>query len=294
MKTLHLSVPSKTFLLGEYVVLEGGPSLILTTEPRFQLTVNKSNDDDTLFSIDPNSPAGKLLTRDFDFYRHYSLHFNDPYKSLGGFGASSALFLLLKAMKSHIESTPLNDDDLLEDYIELAWDRVSIAPSGADLIAQKHGGFCYYHKSTKETKTFSWPFSELGYCLIHTGNKIATHTHLNQLSQVDTQELRETVLKALNEVELHHSLEFMESISHYGNTMNKLGLVCNNTVEMIAQLLCCPYTLTAKGCGALAADVIVLFYDKNNQNALIEWLQEYNYHVIKYGLEVSPGLKVVH
>lgn len=35
--TIALSAPSKTFLVGEYAVLRGGPALLLNTSPRFRL-----------------------------------------------------------------------------------------------------------------------------------------------------------------------------------------------------------------------------------------------------------------
>ena len=61
MRYSKTECPSKTFLVGEYAVLTGGPALVMTTPPYF------SSDSD-------------------GFY--------DPYDGLGGFGASGAKFVL--------------------------------------------------------------------------------------------------------------------------------------------------------------------------------------------------------
>ena len=42
-----LSAPGKTFLVGEYVALAGGPSIVLATEPRFELRVYSDGCDPT-------------------------------------------------------------------------------------------------------------------------------------------------------------------------------------------------------------------------------------------------------
>ena len=69
MATYHLSVPSKTFIVGEYIALKGGPTLILSTNPRFELKATSSNPyfSDIEKLAHPDSPAGKLIRKDRDF-----------------------------------------------------------------------------------------------------------------------------------------------------------------------------------------------------------------------------------
>ena len=78
---LQLSVPSKTFLLGEYVALNGGPAIVLCTAPRFELRVEKNSSHAKYENIHPQSPAGKLIAKN-SFYQKYDLHFIDPYHGL--------------------------------------------------------------------------------------------------------------------------------------------------------------------------------------------------------------------
>jgi len=58
---MRISCPSKTFLVGEYAVISGGPALLLATPPNFSWDIEG---------------------------------FFDPYDSLGGFGASGAEFVV--------------------------------------------------------------------------------------------------------------------------------------------------------------------------------------------------------
>ena len=84
----ELMVPSKTFLLGEYVALKGScPVLVLTTEKYFKLFVGlNSAQKIDVQGIHMESPAGKLIKSNVDFYKNYAIKFIDPYPSLGGFG----------------------------------------------------------------------------------------------------------------------------------------------------------------------------------------------------------------
>src|SRR5690606_39000184 len=105
--------PSKTFLLGDYLSLLGGPALLLNTEPRFQgllesiqPTVKSSAIADKIQAIEPypgihpQSPAGKFLQRHASDFADCNLTFFDPHQGAGGFGASSAQFLMVYALWS--------------------------------------------------------------------------------------------------------------------------------------------------------------------------------------------------
>ena len=43
MNIIEISCPAKTFILGEYAVLDGGPALVLNTAPRFVCRIQKIN-----------------------------------------------------------------------------------------------------------------------------------------------------------------------------------------------------------------------------------------------------------
>src|SRR3990167_4806167 len=108
-KDLNFQIPAKTFLLGEYVALQGGPAMILTTTPCFEVGVG----DLEIQAIHPDSPAG-LCWRDSGIPGE--LFWYDPYEGIGGLGASSAAFLgaYLCSVSNHQQS--LNQDALLAAY----------------------------------------------------------------------------------------------------------------------------------------------------------------------------------
>lgn len=282
------TVPSKTFFLGEYVALKGGPSILLSTEPRFKLTaIHKEQTDNK--GIKSESPTGKLLAKHAELFRNYSIHFEDPYKGMGGFGASSAQFIMLYALIQQLQSLKVDDVELLKVYERMAWKGVGIPPSGADLIAQLHGGMCFFYKAKKKLTSFSWPFAELDFALIHTGNKLATHKHLENLADFNPSALEAIVQQGLVNIEQRDSQGIIHTINSYTRTLLSLGFVAQRTEELLKQIATCPEILAAKGCGALGADVILMLFTRKNQKNVIDWCKNKGLNVIAYGHEVAKG-----
>lgn len=291
---ISISVPSKTFLLGEYVALKGGPALILSTELRFELiATNQEHEASKSQDIHPESPAGKLIAQNPDFYQHYHMRFIDPYQGLGGFGASSAQFVMVEALKHHVQSTEIQDVELLKGYEKVAWDGKGLAPSGADIIAQRHGGLCYFHKVENKVQIFSWPFTDLDYCLIHTGNKLATHQHLKQLTTINTSYLEEIVHGGVTSLEKSDSKRFIEAINQYAQALQSQGFVAKQTQKILQHLSSNPEILAAKGCGALGSDVVLILFNRSRKKNVISWIKQKNLHVIVYGHHLAKGLEIV-
>ena len=95
--TLHMSVPSKTFLLGEYSILNGGRALLINNEPRFSCSLVPTEDSKGAQGFSQLGAAARLL-QDIDL-SGYSLHFQDPHEGQGGFGASGAQYIFAYAVK---------------------------------------------------------------------------------------------------------------------------------------------------------------------------------------------------
>lgn len=288
---LQLTAPSKTFLLGEYAVVQGGPAIIMSTSPRFQLTATNECKA-TLLGIDPLSPGGKLVEKYNNDFAGYAIEFTDPYHHLGGFGASGAQFILLYALREYLKNKnqPIDVITLLNEYNSLAWDGKGLPPSGADIIAQKYGKICYFHKNKQIIETFLWPFPDLAYCLIHTGYKLATHYHLAQLKKIPTEKLEKVVLKGRKSIQQIKTDLFIESIKDYAKLLAEQGLVTQETQNILNQLNANGDVLAAKGCGALGADVILVITRQQKIKNLIEWLKNQKLNVIVYGNRLAAGL----
>ena len=92
MEQHSFSSPGKVFLLGEYAVLDGSEAILAAIGPRFELLEVDDSDSETFAG---ESPMG-LLCR---FARRlganeFSWKFSDPHAGAGGFGASTAQFIL--------------------------------------------------------------------------------------------------------------------------------------------------------------------------------------------------------
>lgn len=296
---LYLTAPSKTFLLGEYVALQGGPTLILTTPPDFALAVKQTSEKKPLIfeGISELSPAGKFLLHYADLFKDNHLIFHDPHHGLGGFGASSAQLLVVKILKTLLTEFSLNVscelNQLLADYWRFAWDGEGIKPSGADVVAQLQGGISYFYKEKNQLTTLEWPFPDVNYYLIHTGHKLATHLHLKELTFLATQRLADIVFTGLQHLQTKNAAGFIQCIEEYSQAMQSHGLIVENTINLLSLLKTCPYVLAAKGCGALGADVVLVLAGCEEHDNLLAWFAERQLHLIASGNKAGAGLQLI-
>lgn len=223
--SFHLQIPGKTFLVGEYLALAGGPSVVAMTRPCFEFSWTAIEKQSTQplelqHAFHTDSPAGRLLG---ELYKKrpdcsdYRITFHDPHFGKGGLGASTAEFIGAWAFEQWLLSKKLEnraDDTARREFVEVLpnhrnevvpmWssDRVGSGRfrdlldryfqyvnvgSGADLVSQVAGGIAVWDGVQDHMRRFSWPFSDLSMTLFKTGRKLATHEHL--ASSVENQRL---------------------------------------------------------------------------------------------------------
>ena len=271
-----VSVASKTFFVGEYAALQGGPSLIAATKPRFFAVFDRSASTKALSAFHPESPAGR-------FWRSvglcgWSTDWQDPHFGSGGFGASTAQFAAALALNdcANGESRLVKCrawTTILQMYRECAWSGVGLAPSGADLVAQIEGRLCAFDGLNNSATSSDWPFTDLDFALIRTGTKLATHDHLQgraaALAPID--QLRDMARAAITALDAQDKFSFCAAIEAYGSTLAASGLVAERTQIILASVRAALGSdlLAAKGCGAMGADVILLIFAKD-ANARID------------------------
>ncbi|WP_133130976.1 hypothetical protein [Legionella yabuuchiae] len=260
------SIPAKTFLLGEYAVLADSAALILTTSPCFEVRVL---DKPTLLGIHPESPAGKYWQ---DFTSTQGICFYDPYHSLGGMGASSAQFI--GAYLSTLDSKEFNSSALLKAYFNYAWNGVGLRPSGYDVLAQISWGCSYLNKTNKAVYSYPWVFEDLSFILLHTGHKLPTHNHLQEVGLPDNLDrLKKLVVMGKEAFDSKNSQLLIEAVNAYAQTLSEFNLVAPHTLELVRDLMTQPEVLAAKGCGAMGADVVVILISKAAQQDFCKKLQ---------------------
>lgn len=300
--TLTLSVPSKTFLLGEYLALGGGPSIILNTAPRFELNVTNLNPGrgETTTPFAPGSPAGRLLARLAGEHsinlNEVAFQFHDPHRGAGGLGASSAQFALLYA-RSQSQQGLVPDlvwPEILAVYRECAWNGEGQAPSGADVVAQLTGGVCWFDGQNHVAERLSWGFASLSFTLVRTGFKLATHEHLMQVPAPRYQGLRECVALGKAAILDRRAQPLIEAVAQAGVLLDQAGLVAEATRGLLAEIKAyLPRVLAAKGCGAMGADVILLLHERSEQAAIRSWVEHRGLSICGREQELEmEGLKI--
>ncbi|MFO2978716.1 mevalonate kinase family protein [Legionella pneumophila] len=269
-------IPAKTFLLGEYAAIAGEPAILLTTNPCFALTLTENA---KLEGIHPKSPAGLWWQK--NQCHPFGLSWQDPYHGQGGLGASSAQFLACYLATCSLQEITPRLNHMLEAYYQSSWSGLGLRPSGYDVIAQSQQGCVYIDKQKNQVNSFSWPFKDLSFLIIHTGNKLATHHHLQEVtlpSQIDY--LASLVIKAKEAFDLAHSHHLIQCINLYAQKLTELNLVSQHSLPLIQSIKFYPETLAIKGCGALGADTLLILTDKRDLQSLKDKVQDQNWLIL--------------
>ncbi len=294
---LVFSIPGKTFLLGEYLALHGGPTLVALTHPNFELIAKKKGTG-SLGTIHLDSPAGKFISAYSDYFAEFDLEFKDPYQGKGGFGASTAQFLGVYSLWLYKEAHQQDMEKLfdlkhlLDAYNKVAWNGQGFAPSGADLVGQLKGSLTFFEKKKGLLSVASWPFMDLEFYLIHTGNKLATHEHLRALTDFDDTGLEKSFAMAKRSFETHQSELFVEAVNLYAMNLQALGFTCEPTLKLLGEMRKLSGIKAIKGCGALGVDVLFAVVAKDQSQELKMYCQKNNLSIVSSHQQISAGLQV--
>ncbi|MBC7371985.1 MAG: hypothetical protein H7326_10490 [Bdellovibrionaceae bacterium] len=270
----------------------------MASKPRFELSAksmsngNSAGQTGGLSGIHLDSPAGLFVREHSEFFSQYELQFRDPHEGRGGWGASTAQFLSVYALKQWPESRglesiePLSISALLEDYWKHAWNGTGHRPSGADLVAQYKGGLTLFEKRSGLVSTFRWNFADIDFALVPTGEKLATHEHLRVLADFDSSSLELAMKQIQNSLRSYNVEDFVAGVRANAHALQELNLVAPKTQQRIAEFLKKPGVLAAKGCGAMGADVILVVYLKK-QTADTEFANYVGSKDLSLGLDVQ-------
>lgn len=282
-------------MLGEYVALDGGPSLLLSTSPRFQLIVRSGVGESRVSSQPwhPESPAGRLAARHAAEIAKWSFEFQDPFAGRGGLGASSAQFVLLYAFLNDW-TAPLDLKALLAEYRECAWNGEGTPPSGADAVAQLTGGVTYFDGRSFSAERLAWPFPEIGFSLIRTGAKLATHEHLREGTLAPHSTLRTIVLEARKAFETADEMRLIEAVNACALVLRQSGLTAPTTTDLLDQMRDNHELFwAAKGCGAMGADIVAVLHPRARAGDVERWAKGRGLEVCGTQDALTSGLEVL-
>ena len=294
MKKLCVSFPGKTFLLGEYAVLKGGPALLVNTAPRFCFTLQrlsvkkKPGEKSFLTKIPAESPAGQFLKKHPHLTKQWEVSALNPYKNTSGFGWSSAQFNFLYWLNKYLSGKTLKSEQKQLMYLRQTYQKLyfkGLKPSGADVLSQWAGGVCAFFQKPFAVKTYShWPFKDLNFFLIHTGCSLETWRHLSRKKNFEYSKLMRTAQEGIHCFQAKDKEGFIANIEHYAGDLEKQKLVHKNTLQVLKKIKKNPFVLTAKGCGAMGAEVIALFFHLQDKQKIKKYLSSL--------CKVQPKLKV--
>lgn len=264
---IAFEIPSKTFVVGEYLAIQGTASMVLATEPSFFVKAIG----DQLYGFHEKSPAGQLR-KDLNLSSFgYSVF--DPHEGRGGFGRSTAEFLSVY-MHDLVNKgvTDITGDILqnLEEFVGLYQRSCGpdYKPSGADLVAQVCGGLCWYDGMNFNSEQLVWPFPGYDIYIFHTGKKLATHEHLQDLKKIDLRSLIPILIAARTSIDQANLKVFCESVNYYYDALDELNLSDKVIHESILKLRKNSEVLAAKGCGAMGVDTVLVIAEKSNENKI--------------------------
>lgn len=261
--------PAKTFLLGEYLALLGGPAILLTTTPSFHFQILDVLEFRKRSVFHPLSPAGRFLAQ-HPLPQTYV--FTDPYSGIGGLGASSAEFL--SACYGYYAATEQPFPEPLE-ICNIYQTCIDTPASGYDILAQiQPPGCVFIHKEKAILEHFEWPFKDIGYILVHTQKKLKTHEHLRDFCTPNGIEaLLPIAQNAYHACKTGDAPEFIHAIQTYHEGLEALGLIAEHTQMLIQHILSYPHVQTAKGCGAMGADTICILASTQHISTLAQQLR---------------------
>lgn len=259
---MKATFPSKTFLLGEYAVLQGGPALLLGHPPLFAASLEEGVPPSLPFHAE--SPAGKWAAA---HPPPGKLSFRDAHGGKGGFGGSGAEFL--SAWASALgDGVPAG----AEPHAIFAWSAwedfrtLGGSGSGADILCQAFGVnraepfFLHADLAARSLTELFPPRTGGQLSLFHTGRKLATHEQANPAA-LPLAELNELTARARESLEAGLFRGFAGCLSAYGEKLAALGLQAPHTAAALAGLKSLPGVLGAKGCGAMGADVLAVAHE---------------------------------
>ena len=288
----YISFPSKTFLIGEYAVLEKGPAVLVNTHPRFCFSVKKGKNKN---DFHPHSPAGQWLKLHPKI--QCSIESFDPHNSQGGFGFSSAQFSLVYLLgeileKDYIlEKGSLPEVNLLQmwtDYRNLNFK--GYRPSGADVVSQWIGKICLFSSDPFSVNSIDWPFKELDFFLLRTGVKFNTWEHLKKIDRGDFSVLSEMAKRAVFNIKRGDAENFILALDEYSSYLEKKSLVHSKTVLFLNKVRKIKSVITARGCGAMGAEVVAVFFDPKNRLKVNSALKEQ--YIVAGGENLTCGINI--
>jgi len=287
---IQIKIPSKTFLVGEYVALNEGSALLLNTSPEFSYTIEETKGSENRNIFHKNSPSGKFYSQNIDLFNKYNFTFDDPHHEKGGFGASGARFSGLVAFKKILDKKPLFNS---MDFREKLFFYSDAKQSGYDVISQFNGQVCSINIKNKSIEPLDWAFEDIAVTIVRTGNNIKTHEHLKNVKLKDLSQLEKISANAVQSFKSKDKANFFDYVNLYYEELINLNLVCEESRHLVSKIkkkTTCFHAV--KACGAAGADTILAIHDINDTKRVKKYFKSCSLDVVFSGNKFSSGMSI--
>ena len=309
-----ISFPSKTFLMGEYAVLDDAPAVLVNTAPRFEFQVNFRPLKTCRHPFHKKSLAALWIEKNKELFSNISIQVKDPHQGRGGFGLSSAEFNCAYLMgfkmrlkkenvqeKRHlpaVSSDPLAAANMFQDIqlldLRRAYRSLSkeqgTAPSGADILSQWVGGLCLFDPRPFSVRSLTWPFWNLSFVLIRTGRSLQTWKYLKSFKRKSFPLLKKWAYQAFQAIEEFQAEKFIKAVNMYSQILDQNNLTAPASKTLLKKFSECKEILAAKGCGAMGAEVIVVFFKTEKRENVLDFLK--NQDIVSDSGNMTYGLNI--
>ena len=263
MNIIEISCPAKTFILGEYAVLDGGSAIVLNTAPRFSCHIQKSSKAKAL-DLKENSPAGQWIKKNSQELQTIQIDWLDNY-SKGGLGFSSAQFNILYAYSFILREGSIDQikpQDIWRSYRSLHFE--GFLPSGADVITQWVGGVCTFEQDPLSVETLISSLPDLQCLVLRTGEYFETHKYLKNFELSDVSDLKKIAQQGVQALKKRDENTFIETINEYREVLQKKNYTTQKSQEILDRLTKIKSIKACKGCGAMGAETLLVFYKEQD------------------------------
>lgn len=309
--SFEATVPSKLMLIGEYSVLVGGGALVTTLAPRFAIRMFRERSPwatSVVHCFHSESSVARFIA-DFSRSDHEChgnvLDFSDPHSGRGGFGGSTAEFILAFAALR-------GKGDLQSVWRE--YRKLNPRASGADLAAQYVGGTIRFSNENDAANVISFGGS-VGACAVldriqvfsathQEGRKLNTTLHLESETASafsgTPQSMREPLYrsfeKACSAFSVGDARGFGAELSVYADVLSWLGLEVRPSHDDRIAFCELSGVYGAKGVGAGLSDVMIVVtdghVDTRNRVSSLARMRNLVELDLSSGLGNEPGLEI--
>lgn len=264
MNVIEISCPAKTFILGEYAVLDGGPAIVLNTAPRFVCRIQKNSKTSGL-DMPENSPAGQWIRKNPQDFQSIQLNWFNNYNK-GGLGFSSAQFNILYAYSFILKEggiDQINPQEIWRSYLNLKFE--GFLPSGADVITQWVGGVCVFEQNPLSVETLTSSLPDLHCFVLRTGEYFETHKYLKNFKFSDVSDLKKISQQGVQAIKQRDEASFIEAVNDYRKGLQAKSYITPKSQEILNKLINIKVIKACKSCGAMGAETLIVFYKKQDE-----------------------------